>query len=94
MAERTLQATVRSGGVVHFQFGTKGDYRKGDVTDSDLAAAIAKEICYGNGDVVSSLWGSKTRYLRLNTTEEVVKTIVGAATPGGVSMPLPEGLIA
>jgi hypothetical protein len=93
MAERTLQATVRDGGVVHFQFGTVGDYRKGDITDNTLAAAIAKEICYGNGDVVSSLFGSKTRYLRLNTTEQVVKTITGAATPQGVSMPLPDGLV-
>ncbi len=85
----TLQATVRDTSTVHFQFGEANSYRKGDIQDADAAKRVAAAIIKGGPEVVTSLYGSKTQYVRLQPKSE---TVVTGATLDGAKIDVPSSL--
>lgn len=94
MDDEVLQATVRAGGVVHFQYGVPGQYTKADIQDTDLAADIGHLIAYRRGTVQNSFFpGSDTQYLVLPVKTETQVVVTGASLPGtGKVVPVPDSL--
>jgi len=92
MDDRVLQATVRENGVVHFQFGVPGNYQKGDIQSTSLAADIGHMIAYGRGEVRESLYGSSTKYLVLPIQTETRTVVTGAKLPNGLTVSVPDEL--